>query len=597
MEKIKSVLKAAGAWCGRVAAWTKKNWPGASVRLRAAALASVAFLQAKPKLSGAAAILCVLAVGTCVRSRSAVEEGADGFLYEVKKGPLTISVVASGTIENKEKVVVRNEIEGAKATIVWLVEEGKLVQKGDLLVEMDAAAFEDNKLDAQIQLQNASSDVVRASETLAITKNQAQADMEKAELALKFAELAFKKYEEGDYPQLLEKARSDITIAEEELRRAEDRLAWSDKLFKEEFVTRSEYEADELAMQKKKIELDISRKSLEVLEKYTHAVDIEKLKSDVSQAKLAIDRVRRSAKADVLKAEVDLSAKEAGLGMARDRLVKLQDRIEKCRITAPVEGLVVYSTSVQSGSWRHRSEPLATGQTLEGREDLIHLPTTGGMIVKFDVQEGSLSKIEKGIPAVITVDAIPGRKFVGVVTKVSVLPDTGQSWLNPDLKVYNCEAEITSPNEGLRPGMSCTVEAIFQQLDDVLFVPIQSVVRVDDKPAVFVKGLGGTRAAKVDTGLDNNRMIHVVSGLEEGDKVLLAPPLAQAEKKSESFKGEGVPGAPAKPEGQREQRAENGQGAVRSEGGSAGKSQGSKPSGSGERQSRPGGSGGGRPQR
>ena len=291
----------------------------------------------------------------------------------------------------------------------------------------------------------------------------------------------------------------------------------------------------------------MAENKLKVLEKYTNPVQEEKLKSDVSQADLAVDRVKRKAKADILKAKVDLSAKEVGLGRQRDRHGKIKERIKYCKVIAPVEGLVVYATSLGGGHRWRRDEPLAEGQQVKGRRELIHLPTEGAMTVRFDVQEASLKKITKGSPAVITADALSDRKYAGIVTKIAVLPDTGQSWLNPDLKVYNCEVEIDSGTEGLRPGMSCTVEVLHQQLDDVLFVPIQSVVIVEGKPTVFFKGFTGVRPRQVETGLDNNRMIHIIDGLKEGDKVLLSPPLSEAEKEDERIESDPKPAPAAKP--------------------------------------------------
>lgn len=532
MEKIKSVIGAVAGRLRSLGVRLQERFPAASAKVKVVSSRLVDFCKARPKVavSMAAVILLILIVGSCSRHKGDDAAGEEGLAYIVQRGPLTISVVASGNIENREKVIVRNKVEGARATILFLIEEGSQVKAGDLLVELDSGDFEDQELDAKVEVDNGKSDVVRATETLAITKNQAEADIEKGDLALKFAKLALQKYDEGDYPQSLQKAKTDITIAEEELSRSEERLTWSEKLSEEEFITRSEYQADELAMRKQKIELEMAKNRLEVLEKYTHLVEQEKLKSDVTQADLAIDRVRRKAKADILKAEVDLSAKDVELARATEKLERIRERIKNCRITAPVDGLVVYATSVGSGSWRHRSEPLAEGQVVEGKQELIYLPTTGAMNVPFDVQEGSLSKINKGTPAIITVDALPGREFSGVVKKIAVLPDTTQSWLNPDLKVYNCEIEITSSTEGLRPGMSCGVEVLYQQLNNVLFVPIQSVVTVDNKPTVFKKGFGGAKPQPVETGLDNNRMVHIISGLEEGDEVLLSPPLREAEK-------------------------------------------------------------------
>jgi HlyD family secretion protein len=528
MKKIKSAIAAVSEQGRRLRDMLKEHFPKAYSYC-------TDFCKARPgvSISVAAVLVLLLIVGTCTRDKNESGVGSEGLLYAVTRGPLTISVVASGNIENTEKVIIRNKVEGAKATILSIVEEGQRVKKGDLLIELDSGDFEDQELDAQIVVDNGNSDVVRATETLAITKNQAQADIEKSELTLRFAKLALQKYAEGDYPQALQVAKTDITIAKEELRRSEERLEWSSKLSKEEFITRSEYQADELALRKRQIGLASAENSLVLLEKYTNLVNNEKLKSDVKQAELAMDRVQRKARADILKAEVDLSTKQVKHGRQIDQLEKIKERILYCRIIAPVDGLVVYATSVGRRHWGRRAEPLAEGQEIKGNRELIYLPTAGAMTVHFDVQEGSLTKITKDTPAVVTVDALPGRKFHGSVTKISVLPDTGQSWLNPDLKVYNCEVEIESHTEGMRPGMSCTVEVLHQQLDDVLFVPIQSVVQVDDEPTVFVKGFGSVAARQVETGLDNNRMIHIIKGVKEGEAVLLSPPLSEAKKKTE----------------------------------------------------------------
>jgi HlyD family secretion protein len=129
---------------------------------------------------------------------------------------------------------------------------------------------------------------------------------------------------------------------------------------------------------------------------------------------------------------------------------------------------------------------------------------------------------------VVTVDALPGRKFSGRVTHIAPLPDAQSLWMNPDLKVYTTRIFIDGNDSAIRTGMSCQAEIVIENYADVLFVPVQAVLRVGGKPAVFVGSGSVFEPRTIETGLDNNRMIHVVSGLEPGETVLLTPPLSAA---------------------------------------------------------------------
>jgi HlyD family secretion protein len=81
--------------------------------------------------------------------------------------------------------------------------------------------------------------------------------------------------------------------------------------------------------------------------------------------------------------------------------------------------------------------------------------------------------------------------------------------------------------------MTCQVEIIVEQYADVVYVPIQTVLRVGGQPTVYVLKGGQLEARPVELGLNNNRMVRIVSGLEPGEAVLLKPPLAPATKPPE----------------------------------------------------------------
>ena len=120
--------------------------------------------------------------------------------FVAKRGPLTISVLEAGAIKAKEQEIIRNEVEG-RTTVISIVPEGTKVQKGELLVELDASTMFDERIDQEIRVQNAEAAFINAEETLAIAENQAKSDIELAELTLKFAKQDLTKYRGRTVPQ------------------------------------------------------------------------------------------------------------------------------------------------------------------------------------------------------------------------------------------------------------------------------------------------------------------------------------------------------------------------------------------------------------
>ncbi len=452
-------------------------------------------------------------------------------VFVVKRGPLRISVTESGTLKSRDRVVVKSEVEG-RTTILWLIPEGRHVQKDDLLLELDASRLEDEKTRQQITVLNAEASYIRARENLAVTKSQTESDIAKAKLAHKFAKLDHQKYIKGEYPQEVQQVEADITIARRELIRAKEKLHWSEELEKEGYITKTELEADELALEQKQLKVELSERDLEVLQEYTHVRDLEQKKSDVEQAEKALEREMLQSSADMVQANAELKAKESEYARQKTILAKTIDQIAKCRVVAPVAGMVVYSTTGR-GSWRGNVEPMEEGQEVRERQELIYLPTTASMMAEVKVHESSLRKVHQGMEVVITTDALPGKVLPGKVGKIALLPDATMAWLNPDLKVFSTDIYLDGDASEVRPGMSCQAEIIVEEYADTVYVPVQSVLRVGGKPTVYVVGPDGVQPREVELGLDNNRMVRIVNGLQEGERILLAPPLAPSEVRTE----------------------------------------------------------------
>ena len=376
--------------------------------------------------------------------------------FTVVRGPLRISVTEAGSINAREKIVVKSEVEGT-TSIIYLVEEGTKVKKGDLLVELDASNLLDQKVDQEIRVQNAEAAFVSARENLAVVENQALSDVDKAQLTHDFALQDLDKYLKGEYPNELKEAESRITLAEEEVARAREKLEWSKKLYAERYISQTELQADELSEKKKLLDLELARNDLDLLKNFTYRRRLAQLESDVKQSKMSLERASRKAKADVIQAEANLKAKESEYNQQQDKLRKTEKQIKNTKIYAPADGLVIYATSASAGGHRpmRMTEPLQEGQQVRERQELIHLPTSLGFNAEIGVHEASLDKVRIGLRVEVKVDALPGEIFTGRVTFIAPLPDAQSAFLNPDLKVYNTVIQLDNNGKTdlLRTGM------------------------------------------------------------------------------------------------------------------------------------------------
>jgi len=457
----------------------------------------------------------------------------DHITFGAKRGPLRISVVESGTIKARDQIIIKNRVEG-RTSIISLVEEGIEVKTGDLLIELDSSDLLDKKIDQQIKVQNAEAAFVGARENLAVIGNQAQSDIDKAKLTYDFALQDLKKYKEGEFPNELKQAESKIILAKEEISRAREKLGWSKKLYEEKYISKIELQSDELAEKKKMLDLEFAVNELNLLKKFTYQRKLAQLDSDVKQADMALERTNRKAKADIVQAQANLKAKEAEYGRQKDKLQKIEQQLQKTKIYAPEDGLVVYATSAKRG-WRGRSvEPLQEGQEVRERQELIYLPTTGAVTAEVSIHEANVDKIRIGMPVIISVDALPGETFKGRVARIAPLPDPQSAFLNPDLKLYNTDIYLDGNHESLRTGMTCKAEIVIDQYENATYIPVQAVLRVSGKPTVYVVSNKTMEARSVEIGLDNNRMVRIISGLRPGEMVTLTPPLAAASTQPET---------------------------------------------------------------
>ncbi len=486
---------------------------------------------------------------------------------EVQRGPLRISVIERGNLKAADSITLKSEIEGS-TTILSLIDEGSHVEEGDLLCELDSADLVDRKFSREISVRNAEAAYVKAKQAWEIQKSQNESDIAAAEQALTFAREDLRKFIEGERESLLASGQESITLATEEFKRAEGKLDWSEKLERKGFLTSTELEADNLAKNRAEILLEQAKRDFELLRDFQLPRDQAELEADLEEAQRELERVNLQATARLVDFEAAMNTGKAKLELERDEFEDIVSQIGKARVYAPRAGMVVYAQ--EAGGHRYgREDPIAEGTQVRERQGLITIPSNKGMIAEVSLHESVLKQVAVGQSCVVRVDAVPGREFFGQVSFVALLPDQNSWWANPNQRVYRTEVSIESSSQEMRPGMSCSIEILVDDIDDTIFAPVQSVFRHEGENVAFVTDEGSIETRAVEVGRYNDRWVQILSGLEEREVVLLSPPIGftlkpageeDAQVPSPAREGAGGPGHQAQGEHQPQAATEEGHG-------------------------------------
>jgi HlyD family secretion protein len=449
----------------------------------------------------------------------------------VRRGPLHVAVTASGNLKAAETVRMTSGVEG-RTTILMLVPEGSPVEEGEIVCELDASALVEQRIQQTIAVGRAEAALVKASQARAIQESQNKSDLDKAERALGFSRQDLEMFLEGERALELEKSQQAIDLAREEAQRAQSRLSWSQALNGKGFLTALELETDRISEHRAAVLLQQATRERELLERYRLPRRESELRAALDEAQLERERVQLQAAARLVDFDSDVRASRASLELERERLTRLEAQIEMAKLRAPSAGYVVYAQ-------RDNDEPpIGPGVEVREREEILAIPSSDGMTAEVKLHESVLKQVRVGQACRITVDALPGDELAGKVAFVAMLPDQNSRWSNPNLRLYRCEVAVTSANEGMRPGMSCSVEISVEDLADAVYVPVQAVFRAGTRNLSFVATEDGVEPREVRVGHYTELWVQVLEGLSEGETVLLQPPAGFHPLPGEPWSGE-----------------------------------------------------------
>ena len=448
--------------------------------------------------------LCVL-IGSFAliyfRSNSA-EPMLDLMTVSVERGDFVSKVLDQGEIQSSENVEIRCEVRARNGdlTVISLVPEGAAVKEGDFLLRLDSTSFEKERETQRIAVANAKAEVI-----------QAQANLDTARTTLL-------EYEQGTFFALEKDMQNQIIEAEGLIKTSESELAQSQDVYQNSrelqakgFITRRQLEADKFAVERAELTvkqyvnaLELAKKNLEVLLKYTKEKQLVQLRSDIAAA------------------DVKLDSQKDALKVQENQMADIKEQIEKCEIVVPpgVSGQVVYAKEQRgrgTDDW-----VLEEGANVRESQVVVRLPDNKKMEVKALINEQSITQIEIGMPATVKVDALNSQTLTGVVTKVNQYAESS-GWGSSSVRKYAVKVKIFDPPPALKSGMnaSVSIQTLFQ--DDALLVPVQTVYGVQERHFCLVRKSDQYETREIKVGGNNSQIALILEGLQEDEEVVMNP--------------------------------------------------------------------------
>ena len=454
-------------------------------------------------------------------SSSGTEGGSEG-TYIVQRGSFDITIPASGELAALEQIEIRNRLE-VRAVITEIIEEGKTVKAGDMLIRFNDEEIRNKIKDAEDAQNNADSALIMAESNLEIRISSSESEQDKAELDVTLAELALESWKEGEVVSRRQQIKLELKTAQKDYDRLKERYDESVTLESQKFISRDELKQDEIAMIRAKARLEQAKLDDEIYEKYQYKEDQKRKESDVKQAEDERERIKDRHEAELATLRAALASKQHQLESRKERLVDLQKQLEYCTVTAPSGGLVVYATSLERYRWGNQ-ETLKVGSELRRNQLAMILPDTSQMVAEVKVNESLTGLIKPGQRAILTSDAVSDVVLRGEVLSISVLAES-PGWIDRNRRDYTVKIRLTDGNDlGLKPSMRCKAEIYVGRVEDTLFVPLQAVFHEGPTAYVYVPQGSGFAQRQVTVGESSELHVAVSTGLAEGDVVLLREP-------------------------------------------------------------------------
>ncbi|MGC6424308.1 MAG: HlyD family efflux transporter periplasmic adaptor subunit [Lentimonas sp.] len=505
--------------------------------------------------------------------------------HEVERGDFNITVLSKGELDAIENYELRFEGVGKKGLrIEQIVKDKSKVTKGDVVASFadeeyveeitlleesiqdtqadyeerltfETDLFENNIRDLREALDDAELNISLFLGNQSVERDKSITTLAQASNKYETAKEALNKYQNLQYRTESKQKQAEIDQKEQEYYDAVDDLDKATQELSEARLkddsTREKAERAVTLAEKKVNNLfaawETARKADRQFRRYDHPQTLRRLTIAAEISELDLKRLLIKAESDKVQADrryrrllreksnivekIEQREKkfaddleriendyETNMGRLNERLVEFRSDLEGLILRAPVDGIVTLGAPPRRG---REPKELAVGIDVKPKEIVARIPDLSQFRVRCDIPEIYRSRIEQEQPAILKNAALPELEMKGVVESIATMSQRVYHWDSRSPRVYETNISTNSSDPRLVPGMTVEVEILVDAVKGVLFLPVEAVYNNEGESYCKVKTGFSTEERLIETGRSSYSHVEVVSGLEEGDVVLL----------------------------------------------------------------------------
>ena len=530
-------------------------------------------------------ILFVLGLSQCSNGTGGEESAELDRYYKVERGDFNITVLARGELDAIENYELSFEGAARKGLrIEQIVEDKSHVEAGDPVVSFAKEAYleeitrleeeiydtqtdhEENLIFTQDVFENKMRDLEEALDdrelnislflgTQSVDRDKSMSTIAQASNSFETAKEALNKYQNLEYRTKSKQMQTQIDDKEQEYYDAVDDLdkatqELSEARLKDDSTREKAERAVTLAQKKLNNSFgawETARKADRQFRRYDHPQTLRRLTIALEMSELNLKRYLLKAESDHVQAErryrkllrdksntqqnivehkekyvedLERIKEEYATKMERldERLAEVKEDLEGLVLRAPISGIVTLGAKPRRG---REPKLLAIGVDVKPKEVVARIPDLSQFLVRCDIPEIYRSRVSANQTALLKNAALPNLEMKGKVQSIATMSQRLISWDARSPRVYVTSISTDSSDPRLVPGMTVEVEILVDSVEDVLYVPIEAVYDNEGESYCRVKSGFAVEERLVQTGRASNSHVEILSGLEEGDTVLL----------------------------------------------------------------------------
>ncbi len=408
----------------------------------------------------------------------------------VRRDTLLATVNASGAIKPNQQVNLTFLSGGLLAQMS--VEPRQQVEAGDELARLDRRQLELSAAQAEATLKISEARLAQAS------AGPDPADIAAAQAAVESAQASLERVLAGPTAYELRSAKLSVDAARNQLWSAQ---AQRDSARGNPLSTQAAIDAAEAQVLVAEVNVEQAILAQERLGEPVKEADVALARSQLAQAVAQLQRLRQ------MPTEEDLAIAEAQVAQSQAALAQSMLRIDDAVLTAPFAGTVL-ATNARAGELVGAGAPV------------VILADLGSYYVESNIDETDIGRVQLEQDAVIVLDAFPDVTLRGRVTHIEPLGLSTQGVVS-----YGVRVQVLSLEVPLRPNLTAIVDIVVDRKEGVLIVPNRAIRR-ETSGRRYVELLDGQNVEQrfVTTGLSNDLVTEIVSGLNEGEEVIVSAP-------------------------------------------------------------------------